>query len=132
MSKFSPEEVEAILCNKPQRSIENDVSPDFFKHMEERILAAVAKDTYPDTSEASCQTTSKYTIIPVWIRRHRNIVAAAAILLFACAFAMHHSLRMSTNIGCTQNIYAITDEMSDDDIEDLDDFYHADLFLEEL
>lgn len=122
MSKYSPSEIDALLDGMvPKTTTTDDLPADFFDNFEARILA--------QTVEAPA------AIVPLKPRSRRPwlyAVAAAAVLLFVAAFAMHHSNSISTSIEGPDDIYAVTDEMTIDDIQDLDELFEADVFLEEL
>lgn len=121
MSKFSPSEVDALLNGKPTSPATSDDLPaDFFATMEARILAKTAAEPAPTIA------------LKPRSRNSRWMYAAAAVLLFVVAFAVQHGHRIATTIDTTDDIYAVTEDMTDDDIEDLDELYEADVFLEEL
>lgn len=134
MPKFSPVEIDAFLSTKAQRPEVTDVPADFFENMEARILAAVSAETRnPATANTEAATPPTKGQ-----RRHRTHIkwsiaaAAAAILVIVCTFTIKYSYNHAHPCKAIDNIYAITDGMTDDEIEDLDELYEADLFLEEL
>lgn len=121
MSKYSTSEIDALLNNKPiSPATSNDLPTDFFATMEARILAKAEAEPKP-TIALKPRTSHR-----------RWMYAAAAVLLFVVAFAVQHGHRIATTIDTTDDIYAVTEGMTDDDIEDLDELYEADVFLEEL
>lgn len=132
MRHFSPTEIDAILNAKAPHPHVEDVPTDFFEHMEQRILATVAAEDKKAAAEAPHAT----PVIAIHQqKRHRNwrYAVAAAVVVLVCGLSIHYGHSLSTTIdNNSANIYAITTDMTDDDIEDLDELYEADVFLSEL
>lgn len=120
MSKFSPTEIDAFLDQKATLPDAADIPDGFFDDMEARILAA---------ADAERTTTHAIAMKPRSTRRKWMYAAAAAILLFAVGFAIHSTHRIMDIADDTFDVYAVTDDMTDDDIDELDDLFEADIFL---
>lgn len=123
MSKFTPDEIDAMLNAKATRPASDDIPAGFFDDFADRVVEAATADP-SDTN----------TIVMQPRPAHRKwwYVAAAAVLLFVCGFAVQHVRSIATTIESHDDIYAVTDDMTEDDINDLDELYEADVFLEEL
>lgn len=158
MSHFSPTEVDTLLNGKAPKPQASDLPADFFNDMEKRILAAALDDSSVGDSEkhrlATAQevttaTAEAPTATPTVAMRPRHetrkwLYAAAAVAFIAvCTFAIQHSHRsvapaptanqtQTQNYAIDNDIYAVSDEMTEDDIEELYELYEADVFLEEL
>lgn len=106
-----------------------------------------------ETSAAAGNDPTAARIVPtatptVAMRPHHTsrkwLYAAAAVAFIAvCTFAIQHSHRsvapaptanqtQTQNYAIDDDIYAVNDDMTDDEIDDLYELYEADVFLEEL
>lgn len=121
MSKFSSTEIDALLDRKATQPDAADIPDGFFDAMEARILAATATERSATTTIAMKPRTTR--------RRWWTVAAAAAVLLIAVGGAVRYTHRIMDIADDTYDVYAVTDDMTDDDIDDLNDLYEADLFL---
>lgn len=162
MKRFTPAEIDQLLAQPAENRATASLPEDFFEQMEQRILAATveAENESPEAAVPKANTapvpsvatsapaapapTRHFRIRPLWA------AAAAAVVLIVCAFAvrnMHsvapqtydtlagtNSATLETTAGyeADDNLYALTPEADDDDLDDLDEIYEADIFLKEL
>lgn len=117
MSKFSPSEIDALLNTKSTLPHEGNIPANFFEDMEKRILAA---------------TTAKQWRSRPTTRRRWMSIAAAVMLLLVCSITLKHAIQISQPSLHNYDLYAATDDMTDDNIDDLDELYEADIFLAEI
>lgn len=106
-----------------------------------------------ETSAAAGNDPTAARIVPtatptVAMRPHHTsrkwlYAAAAVLLLGVCTFAVKYSHQSASptptaiegtaqNYAIDDDIYAVNDDMTDDEIDDLFELYEADVFLEEL
>lgn len=134
MTKFSPADIDALLDAKGQRPDSSDVPTAFFEKMEERILAAVA--TEPTVAIAAiAEAKAANTVAMPHHRSRRSWMYAAAaviVLTLVSTLSIKYVYDYSQPSEHLDNIYAVTDDMTDDDIDNLDDLYESDVFLEQL
>lgn len=116
MSKFTPDQIDALLNSKGTPYEETDIPAHFFEDMEERIIAKI-----------STQPTRSHSLRKGWIA-----AAAAILLLIVCTVTLQNAIYILTPHTCSEDIYAVTDNMTDDDINELDELYDADIFLAEI
>lgn len=137
MTRFNPTDVDHLLEHPAPHPAPDDLPDDFFATMEQRILAATVEAEQP-TVEAEQPTVE---VPKLHIRRAHPFwyAAAAAVLLLVCGVTLkylpHHEAVTNPESAQTYDIdelYAVTDDTDDGEIDILEDIYEADIFLEEL
>lgn len=147
MKRFTTAEIDQLLDRPAKSRATASLPEDFFEQMEQRILAVtVEADTESPEVVApeAPATVRRFRLRPLWA------AAAAAVVLIVCAFAVRnmHSVAPQTSDALAgtnsatfdasagyeadDNLYALTPEADDDDLEDLDEIYEADIFLREM
>lgn len=142
MTRFNPTDVDHLLEQPASQPTPSDLPDDFFATMERRILAATVEVEQPTAeTEQSAATTVEPHTPKLHIRRAHPLwyAAAAAVLLLVCGVTLkylpHHDALTNPETVQTydiDNIYAVTDNTDDGEIDILEDIYEADIFLEEL
>lgn len=117
MSKYTPAQIDALLNAKGTLPKGADIPAHFFEDMEERIIAKTSAQ--PVRSHSLTRTG--------WIA-----AAAAVLLLLVCTVTLQNVRYISDPHTHSEDLYAVTDNMTDDDIRDLDELYDADIFLAEI
>lgn len=144
MTRYNPSDVDHLLEHPAARHTPTDLPADYFSTMEQRILAAtvLADKTAEEHTEeagkpaetalatmAAPRTHSIRHAHPLWF------AAAAAVLLLVCGITLkylpHHD-NASNAAYDIDNLYAVTDDTDDGEIDDLEEIYEADVFLEDL
>lgn len=149
MKRFTSAEIDHLLEHPAQSRATDDLPDDFFEQMEQRILSATV-EADAETPEAVAPEAKvsarprRFHLRPLWA------AAAAAVVLIVCTFAvknMHHvdpqaddtaTESYATVLDATEgyesddDLYALSPEADDNDIEDLDEIYEADIFLNEM
>lgn len=149
MTRFNPTDVDHLLEQPASQPTPSDLPDDFFATMERRILAATveaeqctaeAEQPTAETKQSADTTVAPFTP-KLHIRRAHPLwyAAAAAVLLLVCGVTLkylpHHDALTNPETVQTydiDNIYAVTDNTDDGEIDILEDIYEADIFLEEL
>lgn len=130
MTRFNPTDVDHLLEHPEPQHTPDDLPDDFFATMEQRILAATVETEQPTVETPKIHIRRAH---PLWY------AAAAAVLLLVCGVTLkylpHHDA--PANPESAQNydiddLYAVTDDTDDGEIDILEDIYEADIFLEEL
>lgn len=142
MTRFNPTDVDHLLEQPASQHTPSDLPDDFIATMERRILAATVEVEQPTAeTEQSAATTVEPHTPKLHIRRAHPLwyAAAAAVLLLVCGVTLkylpHHDALTNPETVQTcdiDNIYAVTDNTDDGEIDILEDIYEADIFLEEL
>lgn len=130
MTRFNPTDVDHLLEQPASQPTPSDLPDDFFATMERRILAATVEAEQPTVETPKLHIRRAH---PLWY------AAAAAVLLLVCGVTLkylpHHDALTNPETVQTydiDNIYAVTDNTDDGEIDILEDIYEADIFLEEL
>lgn len=142
MKRFTPAEIDQLLAQPAENQATASLPEDFFEQMEQRILAATveAESNVPEVSPSP----RRFRLRPLWA------AAAAAVVLLVCTVAVKNLLSVAPQSGeaaaesyatvfddtegydADDDLYALTPEADDNDLNDLDEIYEADLFLREL
>lgn len=144
MTRYNPSDVDHLLEHHASRRTPDDLPDDFFATMEQRILAATiyADKTAEDHAEEAAETAETTLATPAAPHtsriRHAHplwFAAAAAVLLLVCGITLkylpHHNNANNAAYDI-DNLYAVTDDMDDGEIDELEEIYDADVFLEDL
>ena len=143
MTRYNPADIDHLLEHPASQHTPSDVPDDFFATMERRILAATVEAEQPtaETAQPSIEMTSATLTPKRHIRRAHPLwyAAAAAVLLLVCGITLKYlphndslTTPEQTPIYDIDNLYAVTDDTDDSEIDALEDIYEADIFLGEL
>lgn len=140
MSKFSPADIDALLDKKAPQCPAASVPDDFFATMEQRIIdatinaEAATPNTATRTPEAEVAAAPRIVALKPFRRQRTKWLAAAAAvaLVLVSVLSVKYGHRIVTNASDAGDIYAVTEGMTENDIDNLDELFEADVFLEEL
>lgn len=161
MTRFNSTDVTRLLERPMANRATAEVPEGFFEDIEKRILDATvdAKEPLPEepkkpiismpsmpkvhmpsmpkVSVPSMPKVSMPTMpgISAKAARSLKIAAAAVALIVVCGLAikfMPHTMQAPAFEGGTTDIFAVSDNATEGEINDLEEIYEADIFLEDM